>query len=62
MKNYELIAELMKFPAGYDVCCGTGVTKNDIGELERIFVEGKVLDVELDEPEEKICFTYGTLF
>lgn len=56
MKNYELIAELMKLPAGYDVSFGTSVTKEDLNGQEQIFVSGAINDIEVSETDELIEF------
>lgn len=52
MKNYELIAELMKLPAGYEVCFGKTIVKEDfIDEQDSIFAGGNILDIQVDEGE-----------
>ena len=56
MKNYELIAELMKLPAGYDVCFGTSVTKEDLNGQEQIFAGGIIDSIEVSESDELIEF------
>lgn len=57
MKNYELIAELMKLPAGYEVSFGTTVFKDELKNGEdSIFVSGTVADIEVDENEGVITF------
>lgn len=56
MKNYELIAELMKLPAGYDVSFGTSVTKEDMNGQEQIFAGGTIDSIEVDETEGLIEF------
>lgn len=52
MKNYELIAELMKLPAGYEVSFGMPVFKDafENGE-DPIFAIGTVSNIEVDENE-----------
>lgn len=56
MKNYELIAELMKLPAGYDVKFGTTVLKEDFNGEECIFAEGTIEDIEVGETNKIIEF------
>lgn len=56
MKNYELIAELMKLPAGYDVFFGTSVTKEDMNGQEQIFAGGHIGDIEVSETDKRIEF------
>lgn len=56
MKNYELIAELMKLPAGYDVKFGTTVQKEDINGHEQIFAGGDISDIEVSESDGIIEF------
>lgn len=56
MKNYELIAELMKLPAGYDLAFNVQVTKEDLGKEDRVFVGGTVLGFEVREDEGTIEF------
>lgn len=52
MKNYELIAELMKLPAGYEVGFGKVVFKDEFKSGEdSIFVGGTVADINVDEGE-----------
>lgn len=54
MKNYELIVELMKFPAGYDVSFGTSVTNEDLSGQDQIFAGGTVGSIEVSETDELI--------
>lgn len=50
MKNYELVAELMKLPAGYEVGFGKTVLKDDfLNGQDTMFVGGTVSDIEVDE-------------
>lgn len=52
MKNYELIAELTRLPAGYEVNFGKAVFKDEFENGENsIFVSGTVADIEVDENE-----------
>lgn len=55
MKNYELIAELTKLPAGYEVSFGMPVFKDAFKNGEDpIFVSGTVANIKMDENEEVI--------
>ncbi len=57
MKNYEVISELMKFPAGYEVNFGRNVSEDEFTNgLSTIFVGGTVSDIEVDETEGIIEF------
>lgn len=51
MKNYELIAELMKLPAGYDVSFGASVAREDLGDLDQVFAGGTVDSIEVSEAD-----------
>lgn len=52
MKNYELIAELMKLPAGYEVGFEKIVFKDKFENGEdSIFVGGTIADIDVDEGE-----------
>lgn len=42
MKNYELIAMLMKLPAGYEVISEKKITKEDLHGEDYVYSEGKV--------------------
>lgn len=54
MKNYELIVELMKLPAGYDVSFETSVTKEDLNSQGQIFAGGTVDRIEVNESYKRI--------
>lgn len=56
MKNYELIAELMKLPAGYDIAFTVQVTKEDMEKEDRILAGGTVREYEVNEDEGTIEF------
>lgn len=56
MKNYELIAELMKLPAGYDVSFGTSVTKEDLDGRDQVFAGGTIDSIEVSESDKLIEF------
>jgi len=57
MKNYELIAELMKLPAGYDIAFTVQVTKEDMEKEDRILAGGTVREYEVNEDEGTIEFS-----
>ncbi len=58
MKNYEVVAELMKLPAGYDVCFGKTVTKDDFtDEQEKIFAVGTITEITVAETDGIIEFS-----
>ena len=56
MKNYEVIAELMKLPAGYDVSFGTSVTKEDLDGQDQIFAGGAIDSIEVSDSDKLIEF------
>lgn len=56
MKNYELIAQLMKLPAGYDVKFEMTILKEDFNEEEQIFIEEMIENIETNETEQSIKF------
>lgn len=49
MKNYELIEELMKLPAGYDVKFGCAVQKDEMEGKDMIFAGGSVEDIQVSD-------------
>ena len=56
MKNYELIGELMKLPAGYDVKFGCTVQKDDMEGKNMIFAGGDIENIEISDSEKTIEF------
>lgn len=57
MKNYELVAELMKLPAGYEISFGKTVLKDEfLNGQDSMFVGGTVSDIEVDDTEGIIEF------
>lgn len=56
MKNYEVIAELMKLPAGYDVSFGTSVTKEDLDGQDQVFAGGTIDSIEVSDSDKLIEF------
>ena len=56
MKNYELIEELMKLPAGYDVKFGCTVQKDEMEGTDMIFAGGSVEDIQVSDVQKMIEF------
>lgn len=56
MKNYELIEELMKLPAGYDVKFGRTVQKDEMKGKDMIFAGGSIEDIQVSDGERMIEF------
>ena len=56
MKNYELIEELMKLPAGYDVKFGRTVRKDEMEGNDIIFAGGSIEDIQVSDCERMIEF------
>lgn len=57
MKNYELVAELMKLPAGYEISFGKTILKDEFKNgQDTMFVGGTVSDIEIDDTEKIIEF------
>lgn len=56
MKNYELIEELMKLPAGYDVKFGRTVTKDEMKGKDIVFAGGDIEDIQVSCGENMIEF------
>lgn len=56
MKNYELITELMKLPAGYEVEIRTSVSKEIFGKENEAFVIRDVDDIGVSDGTERIEF------
>lgn len=54
MKNYELMQELAKYPAGYEVVFGHTVTKEDMEDAEARYLQRSVVDLDVTNSAEII--------
>ena len=54
MKNYELIAKLMRYPAGYDVKFSRVILAEEHEEHSDLMIDESIEDIDISDTSEEI--------